>query len=94
MRPVIDQVLPFEEAMQAYRYFRDGIRSGRWSSSSSGQKWRVGTGSEVTAGDGEHLQDDEAAGHGGRAAPDEGAGRGADERRQPAKATITGQVLR
>ena len=24
MRPVIDRVLPFSEAVQAYRYFRDG----------------------------------------------------------------------
>lgn len=29
MRPVIDQVLPFEEAMQAYRYFRDGNPFGK-----------------------------------------------------------------
>jgi NADPH:quinone reductase-like Zn-dependent oxidoreductase len=29
MRPVIDQVLPFEETMQAYRYFRDGNPFGK-----------------------------------------------------------------
>ena len=29
MRPVIDQVLPFEEATQAYRYFRDGNPFGK-----------------------------------------------------------------
>jgi NADPH:quinone reductase-like Zn-dependent oxidoreductase len=29
MRPVIDQVLPFEEAMQAYRYFRGGNPFGK-----------------------------------------------------------------
>jgi NADPH:quinone reductase-like Zn-dependent oxidoreductase len=29
LHPVIDRVLPFEEAVQAYRYFRDGDPFGK-----------------------------------------------------------------